>query len=718
MKVGILTFHHAHNSGAMLQVLALQTYLQNTGHEVSVIHYRVSRVDRSYAASPTTRKEKFEEFMRKHLRLSPLYRSLAELQKAEHPYDAIIAGSDQIWNETILGGLNSAYFCNFGKPEQRRIIYGASLGSDTLSQSSRFLMRRFLQYPDFISVREASMLPLLRPLTEKPLSLVLDPTLLLTPDFYLTLTKSSDIPSSPYIYLHYVHHNGENPNLDQAAAALSAACGLPVLKNRAGQRFPQELPDCSNDGPSEFLGRIRHARYVVSDSFHANVFSILFTKHFLTVLPLKRPERLVSLLDSLQLSSHCYHEGTNIQEFLALPDYRTSLYTQLDTLRQSSIEFLHHALYSERSAAPISYFTTGNPFLCYGCAACHALHPEQISTMTEDKEGFRYPKVTAHTHEETLCIYQTHGAEPATNPSLLLLKPRATFYLGHHTSLYEQMISYEGGLLPAFFRQVLAQDGAVIGRSFDVSCGKEHYEIAHSEESCLPFLAVRPQEAPAEELLQLVRSYASSGPLLILATPCHLAAVRSILTDKNNPAILLEQYCSGVFSSIPLHAQLQRLYELSGQTIMNYNLASKHFTPSGLRVEYTKKDGSLFTEYRSHSRLLKAYYAHTLQRPSCYACTFRANFPCIGDLAIAAVSPKTDGIFSKDIKIVSCLFTLTEKGEALLEACKSEFHLHPLSADESEQIFPASTYMQFPLTTERPANYISPSKVVTAGPVI
>lgn len=716
MKIGIITFHHAHNSGAMLQVLALQTYLQNAGHEVSVIDYRVSRIDRSYAAAPPVRKDRFEAFMNRHLRLSPLYHSLSELQKADHPYDAVIAGSDQIWNETILNGLDPAYFCAFGKPTLRRIIYGASIGSDTLSQSSRFLMQRFLQYPDFISVREESMLPLLRPLTDKALTPVLDPTLLLTPDFYLTLAKP-EAPASAYIYLHYVHHSGENPDLDQAAAELSALCGLPILKNRAGQRFQNELPDCSNDGPAEFLSRIRHASYVVSDSFHANVFSILFSKHFLTVLPLKRPERLIRLLDALQLSAHCYREGHSMQAFLSLPEYASSLSVPLNTLRQNSTGFLQRALHAKVPSAPVSYFTIKNPFLCYGCAACHVHHPEQIRGMEKDNEGFFYPN-TSHSKHVNLCLYQTHGAEPATNPSLLLSDARPVFYLGHHNALYEQMISYEGGLLPAFFRYILAKGGAVIGRSFDASLHEVHYKIAYSEAECRPFLSFCPQEAPAEELLQLIRSYAASAPLLVLATPCHLAAARSLPAGNANSVILLEQYCSGVYSSALFHAQLRRLHELSGQTIVDYNLASKHFTPSGTRVEYTKKDGSLFTEYRSQSRLVKAYYAHTIQRPSCYACTFRANFPCIGDLAIASVSPKTEGLFSKDIKIVSCLSVLTEKGEALYQACKSEFYLHPLTGEAIGQIFPASTYAQFPLTVKRPANYISPSNVVTAGPVI
>ena len=493
MKIGIITLHHAHNSGAALQTFALQTRLQRYGHEVAVLNYRLERIDRSYASTSTARKRKFNQFVRQHLNLSPRYTSLSDLQKARHPYDAVIAGSDQIWNETILGGLNSAYFCNFGTEGLRRIIYAASLGSDRLSASCRFLMQRYLQYPDLISVREDSMLPLLRPLTEKPLTMVLDPTLLLDHDDYLTLVPSCPI-TEPYIYLHYVHHSGENPDLDRAADELSGLTGMPVCKNRKGVRFAAELPDCSDDGPQEFLGKLQNARYVISDSFHATVFSILFGKHFLTVLPAKRPERLISLLDTLQLSEHCYNNMTSLTKFLTLPDYCSRVRERLAPLRKTSEDFLQHALNDPIAHSPVSYFTGNNPFLCYGCSACHRIHPKAVPAMQTDQEGFLYPS-SAGTAQAQLCVYQSRGFLPASNPDYAAPKDASYACLAYHKSQYECMLSYEGGVLHEFFRAILSHGGSVIGHCFDADHQKEEYRTAKSEAACAPFLAMRPQES-------------------------------------------------------------------------------------------------------------------------------------------------------------------------------------------------------------------------------
>lgn len=717
MRIGIITFHHAHNSGAMLQVLALQTYLQKLGHEVTVVNYRIARIDKSYASSSARRKYNFEHFMEQNLHLGPKFSSLSSLQKAHHPYDAIIAGSDQIWNESILGGLNAAYFCNFAEAGTRRIIYGASLGTDTLSKSSRFLLQRYLQYPDFLSVREASAVPLIQDLTEKPVTQVLDPTLLLDASFYQNFITSED-RSDPYIYLHYVHLNGENPALDRAAECLSSVTGLPIRKNRSGKRFAHELPDCSDDGPGEFLSRIRTARYVVSDSFHANVFSILFCKHFLTVLPVKRPERLLALLDSLHLSEHLYRDNFIAEDFLSLPAYEKTLSKTLEPLRRQSENYLQHALFSEQPRIRISYFDKKNPFLCYGCGACHQLYPAIVPELRPDEEAFLYPVTPSKVPDgKQLCIYHTQGAQPASDKRLLLSPGPDSAFLAYHNSLYKRMISYEGGLLPEFFNHILAQGGAIIGRTFNASDNTTRYRIARTEADCRSFLSFRPQEASSVELLQLVQTHTSGTPLLVLAPPCHLAAIRKVFAAQLDSVILLEQYCSGVYSSIPIAAQLNRLQELTGQTFHDYNLAAKHYTASGLRVEYVKTDGSLFTEYRSHSRLIKAYYDHTLQRPSCYACTFREHYPCIGDLATATVNSNATG-HCPDDKIINYLHILTEKGNALWNHCKDNLTVLPADEDTVRRIFSESRRTQFPLTTRRPANYISPSKVVTAGPVI
>lgn len=706
MKAGILTFHNAHNYGAALQVLATQTWLTRRGYDCEVINYRINKIDRSYDATSAKRKQRFEDFMKKQLKLSPLYKSLTELQNADLPYDVIVAGSDQIWNSGLLGGLNSAFFCNFGRPDARRIIYAASLGSDELSPSNRFLLPRYLQYPDFISVRENSMLDLIRPLTEKPVCTVLDPTFLLDLADYQKLVVPQNI-RAPYIYLHYVHHTGENPDLDLAAKRLSEATGLPVLKNRAGQRFANELPSCQDNGPGEFLGALSEAAYVVTDSFHATVFSILFSKHFLTVAPVKRPERLIELLQLLKLDAHLYTDSFDTADFTALPSYKQELPPLLEQLRADSVRFLEHALSADIERKPLSYPSTGNPYLCYGCGACTFLQPEAAGKLQADEEGFYYPSGTGEklTEAKSPCIFSAEGFSCASfkNPLPTWEATQSTSaYLAYHKDLYSRMISFEGGVLTEFFRNIHKENGLVIGKVYDAASGSCHYAISDNEADSARFLALRPQEADISALYQIISQLTFEHPVLLLTTPCHIAALRYAMPNAADRILTLELACDGVTSSAPLQAYFDILEHVSSSKVTDYNFSAKHYGKSGIRAEFVHENGSLTSQYVSQCPPVKAYQSAALQRPSCYACHFRESVTGLADLSLAKGTPSLAPEFAPEDKIFSIIAVNSKKGEEFYLRCCDAFTERSIDREELTRFFPNTALK---LTASRPVFY-------------
>ena len=168
MKVGIITFHFAHNQGAVLQCYALQKVLEDSGHSPYVIDYRPAYHAVRYTArknpfvlannswkkyrkssfarrvylscrgfargmvtlvkpSDKTREKNFEAFINKHLALTARFSSLGKLKKHAPAFDAYISGSDQLWNPELLdGNLDPAYFLNFGSDSVRRITFAIS----------------------------------------------------------------------------------------------------------------------------------------------------------------------------------------------------------------------------------------------------------------------------------------------------------------------------------------------------------------------------------------------------------------------------------------------------------------------------------------------------------------------------------------------------------------------------------------------------------------
>lgn len=154
MKVGIITFHAAHNYGSMLQAYALQQVVTSLGHDCCIINLRTPRQKRYYSpfylkgglrskikalAYPAVavndwRKHRlFEKFLRSYLILTPAeYSSSEQLRHASLDFDIVISGSDQIWN-TCCFDHEPAYFLDFCN-DAKRVAYAPSMGPDPENQ--------------------------------------------------------------------------------------------------------------------------------------------------------------------------------------------------------------------------------------------------------------------------------------------------------------------------------------------------------------------------------------------------------------------------------------------------------------------------------------------------------------------------------------------------------------------------------------------------------
>ena len=266
MKAGIVTFSSAHNYGAVLQVYAMQEYLKSLGIEAHVINYRPKEIDNVYKIYNVKRKapkpirgikkvykilkvnlterwriekrNNFEYFINQVLNTTKPYKTLKDIQNALLQYDILIAGSDQIWNTELTKGFKPAYFLEFGKKAARRISYAASLGSNSIDEKYVVFYKRYLQNFDFISVREEEMKGILKDLTDKPITRVIDPTLLLDKKVYDALKQETKYKGKDYIYVHYI---GNDEKTYEVADKLSMTLGIPVVHNRQKGTFENEL---------------------------------------------------------------------------------------------------------------------------------------------------------------------------------------------------------------------------------------------------------------------------------------------------------------------------------------------------------------------------------------------------------------------------------------------------------------------------------------------
>ena len=303
MKLKTITCHNVYNLGAGLLAYALAAYLQGQGHEVQIIdyqplylrHYRLAGVPnprfdkpllreayqiakfpgRLYDRLTSKRKKAFDRFTAEYLPVTQTtYSDIAALRADPPEADLYIAGSDQIWNPLFQNGKDPAFFLNFVPEGKRRISYAASFAVESLEKQDADRMKPWLEQLDVVSVRESSGVALLADMGIKGVQVV-DPVFLLTKDAW---EKIAVLPPMQDYILVYDFDN--SPKIKEIAQAVSRQTGKKIVS-----LFPVDWADeiWANAGPCEFLGAIQNAGIVLSNSFHATAFSLIFQKDFYVV---------------------------------------------------------------------------------------------------------------------------------------------------------------------------------------------------------------------------------------------------------------------------------------------------------------------------------------------------------------------------------------------------------------------------------------------------
>lgn len=360
MKTGIVTFHSAYNFGASLQTWALQTALERIGAEPFVVNYRPHVIDNLYDPMARTkglsryrfyrkltrpqlilRHERYEKFMRDKYHLLGEYHTYEELKNADMGLDACIVGSDQVWNVQHTGGYDPAFFLEFLGDDVKKISYAASIGSDYILPVYHEQYRRGLGQLDFISVREASARPALAQLTDKEIDVVLDPTLLLDKEEYEALKVKRE-HREKYIFVYMMEYNTE---LVKFANYMSRLLGLPIVQKREQPYFINELETCFTSIPGEFLDYIENAEFVLTNSFHGTVFSVIYEKPFISMLHSGTGSRTSDLLKTLNLTDHLMDNAQEGSAFERMAfDRKEETRSLLLKNREHSIAYLQKAL--------------------------------------------------------------------------------------------------------------------------------------------------------------------------------------------------------------------------------------------------------------------------------------------------------------------------------------------------------------------------------------
>ena len=357
MRIGIITFHFVLNYGGVLQAYALSKCLKKMGHDAYFIDYQPDYHVKRYqwkwdycGLHPTNiifavLRKRFNDFTSKHLKLtSRLYNSLEDLQAGPPEAEAYICGSDQIWNAEITN-FDPAYFLCFAPENIKKISYAASFGKTNFTEMQQRKLREYIEVIQSLSVREQNGVNFISDFTDRKAACVLDPTLLITD--YDEVTSQNCIKDEYILVVNLLN----NPLINQTADFISKQlCLKKVVLNK------YSLKDLAWDekrlypSPDGYLGLIKNAKFVVTNSFHGTVFSIVFKKKFIVTAlsghSSQKNSRMTELLNKIGLSRFFINDFDEkfIMESISADTDWSVVCTLLARLREESLFFLKNAL--------------------------------------------------------------------------------------------------------------------------------------------------------------------------------------------------------------------------------------------------------------------------------------------------------------------------------------------------------------------------------------
>ena len=378
MRIGILTLPLHTNYGGILQAYALQTVLERMGHEVVVFDtpYKaflpplwklplsfskrivlkfLGKTNRVFIERYNNKvrsviTQHIQPFVDTYLHRKVI-RSFKDLKQED--YDAIIVGSDQVWRiiyfpRLWLGQQIENAYLDFAKNwNVKRIAYAASFGTENWeydeeqTKECKNLLHKF----DAVSTREVDGVKLCKAKFEVDAHHVLDPTMLLSMDGYMALFQKANTPKSEGTLLNYVLD--ETEEIDCLINKVAADKHLVPFAVNNPFEYDDSKPLLQRIKPSveTWLRGFYDADFVITDSFHACVFSIIFKKQFVVVGNKERGmSRFESLLKSFGLEDRLVDAHCDVSTLQQI-DY-DNVYNIYDKLKKSSMKYLSGSLNS------------------------------------------------------------------------------------------------------------------------------------------------------------------------------------------------------------------------------------------------------------------------------------------------------------------------------------------------------------------------------------
>lgn len=629
----------------------------------------------------------FEQFREENCPKTPRFQNFQQVIKYASKYDACIVGSDQVWNPSFNGS-TPFYMLEHVAPA-KRIAYAASFGVAKIEEGLKWRYRTRLRDFAAISTREASGADVIGELGLTRPDVVLDPTMLADSEQWRAwldadtksvakYKKNAARFGEKYVLCYPLKSPKEKAECVRLTQKVQEKTGGKVLV-LASDHLSKALKNNFNDvtvvddvDPFEFVDLFTRASFVVTNSFHGSVFSILFHRKFYALLSegqsagKSTDSRLVDLFKVLGTSDRFISSNEDV-DIESIPDY-ADVDERLAKLRAHSLNYLNAALQKTQTAKEP---TLCEPDRCYGCAACVAKCPKNALTMTLDDEGFWRPHVDRWVCTQCgLC----EQACPILNPPTLGT-PEPKSYAAWNNDLETRRDCSSGGMFPIYATRTIERGGVVYGVAYDEQFFPQFVRVDNL--AGLPALrSSKYAEAKVGTILRDVRDDLNAGRNVVFSgTPCQVLGLRSYLGKSFENLSTFDLCCHGAPSPVFLRKRLDALEKEKGEKVTGVRFRGKKLgwtkglAPGNVYVTYESGEESDFR--REDIFYTLAFTKNLSLRKSCEKCPC-ASISRAGDVTLADFwglgyakpfeHPRQDG--------VSLVLVNTAKGEKLVEESK------------------------------------------------
>ncbi len=705
-KVGFLAFLGT-NYGTVLQSFALYQAICRLGYECEIIGCNEFR-GREYPApilketdpkqyDKQLMQKNFECFIDKWFKFNevlgniPANAILADEQKKElNVFDAFVCGSDQIWKPKGFWFCAKRYL-QFA-PEEKRIGYAPSVGwnkipADVAKNIPQW--NSWLSTVRYLSTRETTGSALVAKATGRSVATVLDPTFLLKPEEWKEFLNerkfSNEIEKildsgKPYMVAYLLD---TYDRYQEYVRKLAQRLNVEIIWLTGRDNVGPVQRNCAETDPPGFVSLIRNAAFVCCDGFHGTCFSLNHSRPFAVLSKgdaTGNDSRMQDLMRRVGISGRIVNPGDDPEKLDIEIDYDT-VQKNISIEREKSLTYLSSALEGacyargmlydsiEKEMAKIRNTTTSITDVidiahnCTGCGACVSCCPTGALELKADQYGYyraflKNEKCIKCKKCISVCpVFELPEKKNSKEPTLYM------FQAANEDLLYS---STSGAVFPLLARQVIAQNGCVVGAAWTNDFRCEHIIVENINEISKLSKSKYLQSYVGDIGKHIKERLDKGQKVLFSGCPCQVAGLLKFVGEENKNLLTVDILCAYAPSAFFFKKYIDEDF---GERLKQYTFRDKRRGWDCYSICATVDgSGDIFRRGGKEDAYQRVFHDHTMISNHCETCCFQ-NIPRFGDLTIGdfwGISQREPLLDSR--KGISAVLCNNEKGKDFFES--------------------------------------------------